>query len=130
MASGNFAEMAMTKSVVIKFFAVGMAVVLPVSIISAETRGAMMYASGTALLNGKIIDRNSAIFPGDKIQVSAKSAVTITMAGSSILVPSQSSVTFNGDSVALAPQTAVAINTSVGLAAQVEHLKFIPSQKS
>jgi len=113
-----------------KFCAVAMAVLLPVSIMSADTRGAMLFASKSAILNGKAVNANTAIFAGDKIQVPANSAATITLAGSSILVPAHSTVVFNGDSVSLQPQTAVAVTTTVGLAAQVEKLRFVPTDKS
>jgi hypothetical protein len=113
-----------------KFLAVVMAVILPASIISAETHGAMLYATSSAILNGTPVNRNTAVFAGDKIAVPAKSAVTISLTGSSILVPAESTVTFNGDSVSLEPQTAVAVTTTVGLAAQIGNIKIAPVNKS
>lgn len=113
-----------------KFLAVLMAVVLPASIMSAETRGAMLFASNSAVLNGKPISSNTAIFAGDKIEVPSNSAATITVAGSSILVPSNATVIFKGDAVSLEPQTAVAVSTTVGLAAEIEQLKFTPENKT
>ena len=113
-----------------KFLAVVMAVILPASIISAETHGAMLYATSSAILNGTPVSRNTAVFAGDKIAVPAKSAVTISLTGSSILVPAESTVTFNGNSVSLEPQTAVAVTTTVGLAAQIGNIKIAPVNKS
>jgi hypothetical protein len=113
-----------------KFLAVVMAVILPASIMSAETHGAMLYTSSSAILNGTPVSRNTAVFAGDKIAVPAKSAVTISLTGSSILVPPESTVTFNGDSVSLEPQTAVAVTTTVGLAAQIGNIKIAPVNKS
>jgi len=111
-----------------KFLAVVMAVILPASIISAETHGAMLYATSSAILNGTPVNRNTAVFAGDKIAVPAKSAVTISLTGSSILVPAQSTITFNGDSVSLEPQTAVAVTTTVGLAAQIRNIRIAPAK--
>jgi hypothetical protein len=113
-----------------KFLAVVMAVILPASIMSAETHGAMLYTSSSAILNGTPVSRNTAVFAGDKIAVPAKSAVTISLTGSSILVPAESTVKFNGDSVSLEPQTAVAVTTTVGLAAQIGNIKIAPVNKS
>lgn len=113
-----------------KFLAVVMAVILPASIMSAETHGAMLYTSSSAILNGTPVSRNTAVFAGDKIAVPAKSAVTISLTGSSILVPAESTVTFNGNSVSLEPQTAVAVTTTVGLAAQIGNIKIAPVNKS
>lgn len=113
-----------------KVLAVLMAIVLPASIMSAETRGAMLFASNSAVLNGKPISSNTAIFAGDKIEVPGNSAATITLAGSSVLVPANATVIFNGDSVSLAPQTAIAVTTTVGLAAQIDRLRFAPETKT
>lgn len=113
-----------------KYVAVLMAVLLPASIMSAESRGAMLFASKSAVINGKPVSASTAIFAGDKIAVPSNSAATITLAGSSVLVPANATVIFNGDSVSLEPQTAVAVTTTVGLAAQIERLKFSPANKS
>jgi hypothetical protein len=113
-----------------KFLAVLMAVLLPASILSAETRGAMLFASKSAVINGKPVSATTAIFAGDKIEVPGNSAATITLAGSSVLVPANATVIFHGDSVSLEPQTAVSVVTTVGLAAEVERLKFEPANKS
>jgi hypothetical protein len=129
-SSGGLRQMAMKSSSANRFLAVMMAVLLPVSILCADTRGAMLSVTNAAVVNGKTIQSNTAIFAGDRVAVPAKGAATITLAGSSILVPAQSSVTFNGDSISLEPQTAVSITTTVGLAAQIEKLKIVPADKS
>lgn len=113
-----------------KFLAVVMAVIFPASVMSAETHGAMLYTSSSAIVNGTPVSRNTAVFAGDKIAVPAKSAATITLTGSSILVPAESTVTFNGNSVSLDPQTAVAVTTTVGLAAQIGNIKIAPANNS
>src|ERR1044071_9606988 len=111
-----------------KVVAVGMAVLLPASILSAETRGGMVFATNTALLNGNAVTSSSAIFPGDKLRVAPKSSATITLTGTSILVPATSSVTFNGGSISLEHNAAVAITTTSGMAARIDNVVVAPSK--
>lgn len=113
-----------------RLVAVLLAFTFPASILSAETRGAMLYSSDSVYLNGKVAANTSAIFPGDNVRVPARSVASITAAGSTVLVPANSQITFNGDSISLEPQSAVSVSTSVGLAAEVGHLKITPASKS
>ena len=117
----------METKLVSKIVAVLMVIALPASVMSAETRGAMLYASNTASLNGTIFQRSSAVFPGDKVSVPAQSAVTLAVTGSSILVPALSNITFNGNSVSLETQSAVAVSTTQGMAAQIANIKISPA---
>jgi hypothetical protein len=125
---GSLETKIMPKNFLCKVVAVLMAIALPASVMSAETRNAMLFASNTAVLNGTIFQRTSAVFPGDKLSVPAQSAVTINLNGSSILVPAFSNITYNGDSVALEPQAAVAVTTTKGMAAQIKDIKISPAQ--
>ena len=118
----------MARNVVCKVVAVLMAIALPASVMSAETQSAMLYASKSAFLNGTSIPRTSAVFPGDKLSVPADSAATITVSGSSILVPALSKITYNGDSVTIEPQAAVAVTTTKGMAAQIQNIRISPAK--
>jgi hypothetical protein len=102
-------------------------VLLPAAIMSAETRGGMVSATNSAMLNGVSFQRTSAFLPGDTLTVPEKSMATITLSGSSILVPPQSSIKLNGDSISLRQQTAASITTTVGLAALVEKIRIRPA---
>lgn len=114
----------------VRLVAMLLAVALPASFMSAETRGAMLSASDSVLVNGKTTSHSSAIFPGDNVRVPERSVATITSAGSSVLVPANSGVIFNGDSVSVEPESAISISTSAGLAAQVAGLKITPASKT
>ena len=111
-----------------KLWAVVMALAVPVSLMSAETSGAVIYATNTARLNGTEVSKTAAIFPGDKLSVPDNSSVTISLKGTSILVPKNSNVSFAADAVQLGAQTAVAINTTAGMAAQVENVLVSPAK--
>lgn len=120
----------MARNSLYQFVAVLLAVTVPASVMSAETRGAMLYASNSAVLNGATLEGTSSVFAGDKITVPARSGVTLTAEGSSIIVPALSTVTFNGDSVALDHEAAIAITTTKGMAAQIGNVRIAPAKKN
>lgn len=111
-----------------KVLALFLAVMLPCSFIAAESRGAMVFATNSVIVNGSQILKTSAIFPGDKLTVPADSAATITLDGTSILMPKETSLTFTGDSILLEPQAVVAVNTTVGMAAQIKDIRISPAK--
>jgi hypothetical protein len=111
-----------------KVLALFLALMLPCSFIAAESRGAMVFATNSVIVNGSHISKTSAIFPGDKLTVPADAAATIMLNGTSILVPKYTTLTFTGDSVLLEPQGAVAVNTTVGMAAQIKDIKISPAK--
>jgi len=111
-----------------KVLSLAMAIVVPCSIMSAETRGAMLYATNSVIVNGSGVSNTTALFPGDKLSVPSGSVATITLHGTSILVPKLSNITFNGNSISLEPQTAVSVTTTAGMAAQIENIKISPAK--
>jgi hypothetical protein len=113
-----------------KSIALLLAIMLPASSVMAESRGAMLFVSNSALVNGAPVSRASAVFSGDKLSVPANSSVTINAPGSSILVPALSNVTYNGDSIALDPQAAVAVTTTRGMVAQIGSIKISPARNA
>jgi hypothetical protein len=117
----------MTHRVVERVVACLMAVMLPVAIAAADTQGAMMYISGRATLNGAGIQRTSAIFSGDKLQVPTDSSVTIASVGTSVIVAPGSSITFAGNEVRLESRSAVSVTTSKGMAAMINKVKITPA---
>lgn len=110
-----------------KLWALVMAFAVPISLMSAETSGAVIYATNTARLNGTQVTKTAAIFPGDKLVVPDNSSVTISLKGTSILVPKNSNVSFAENAVELGAQTAVAVNTTSGMAAEIQDVKISPA---
>ena len=113
-----------------KVLSVVLAFVVPCSIMSAETRGAMLSATNSVVVNGVTVPTATAIFAGDRLTVPAKSAATLTLNGTSILIPTESTVTFNGDSIALDHQTAVSVTTTTGMSAEIKNIKISPASAS
>lgn len=99
--------------------------VLPVSLFAADTNGAMIYARGSAWVNGASIPRSSALFPGDLVQTKSDSVANINSSGSSVTVLSNSLIKFEGTSLEV-EHGAVSIATSKSLATRVGDVKVAP----
>src|SRR5437870_13380397 len=79
-----------------KLLSLMMIAVLPGALLAADSAGAMLYAKGTAWLNGSTVPRSSAVFPGDLIQTKANSAANINAAGSNVLIVADALVNCEG----------------------------------
>ena len=111
-----------------KLVALALVVLLPYSLMAADMQGAMLYATNSVAVNGATVTNTSAIFPGDKVSVADNGAATITLNGTSILVPKLTALTFNGNSVSLEPRAAVSVTTSAGMAAEIKNIKISPAK--
>ena len=75
-------------------------ILLPSSLMAADTSAAMVYTNGTAWINGASVPRSSsAIFSGDLLQTRSDSVANINQTGSSITVLADSLVKFEGNSL-------------------------------
>jgi len=102
---------------------------LPQSLFAADTRAAMVYARGTAWINGVNIPRSSAIFPGDLVQTKSDSVANINAQGSNVSVFSDSLVKFEGDTISL-EHGGVTVATSKGLTTRAGDVTITPSSAS
>src|SRR5207249_9819006 len=78
-----------------------MIAVLPGALLAADSAGAMLYAKGTAWLNGSTVPRSSADFPGDLIQTKANTVANINAQGSNVLIVAHSLVKFEGTEISV-----------------------------
>ena len=79
-----------------------MLAVSPLSLRAADASGpAMLYAKGTAWLNGGTVPGSSAIFPGDLVQTNPSSMANINASGSSVMILPDSLVKYEGGAVAV-----------------------------
>ncbi len=120
----------MTMSGVQKFVAIAMAVLFPASLFAGESHSAVVYAANSVAINGTAVQKTNAIFAGDKLQVMPSSSATITGAGTSVLVPAGSMVTYNGDSVALSPNAAVRVTTKSGMGVRASDISIAPANST
>jgi hypothetical protein len=97
----------------------------PMSLFAADTGAAMLYAKGTAWLNGGTVPNSSAVFPGDLVQTKTGSMADINAAGSSVMILPDSVVKFEGDSVAI-DHGSVSVTTAKGLSTRAENFTITP----
>jgi hypothetical protein len=99
----------------------------PVSLFSAETHAAMVFATGPASLNGAALPRSTAVFAGDLLKTSKDSAIIINANGSTIQVGGDSSVQFQGDSINLNSGVAQ-VTTHNGMRVEASVLTIAPNR--
>ena len=103
--------------------------IVPGSLIAADSGAAMLYADGAAWLNGSHVPKSSAIFSGDLVQTRSDSAANIHAPGSSVTVLSDSLVEFEGASLKV-EHGGVAVTTSKGMATTAGDVRVAPSSNA
>lgn len=99
---------------------------LPMLGFGASSDTAVMSSSGAVALNGKVTPVTTALFKGDKVVTADGAVVTITSPGSTVLIPSNSQMVFNGGVLDLTAGTA-SISTTKGMAAQTDKYRVAPA---
>lgn len=100
--------------------------IVPASLLAADSGAAMLYSSGAAWVNGSHVPNSSAIFAGDMVQTRSDSAANIHAAGSSITVLGDSLVKFQGASLNL-EHGGVSVATSKSLSAVAGDIRIAPA---
>jgi len=103
-----------------------MSLVVPVSLWAADSGPAMLYAKGTAWINGSTVPRTSAVFPGDLVQTRYDSMANINAAGSNVVVLADSLVKFEGPAVSL-EHGSVTVATSRGMTTRAGEVTVVPT---
>ena len=104
-----------------------MLAVSPLSLMAADSSGAaMLYAKGTAWLNGGTVPGSSAIFPGDLVQTNPSSMANINASGSSVMILPDSLVKFEGGAVAI-DHGGVSVATAKSLETHADDLTITPA---
>jgi hypothetical protein len=102
---------------------------VPGSLLAADSGAAMLYANGAAWLNGSHVPNSSAIFAGDLVQTRSDSAANIHAPGSSITVLSDSLVQFEGASLKV-EHGGVSVSTSKGVATTAGDVRVAPASNA
>jgi hypothetical protein len=102
---------------------------MPGSLIAADSGTAMLYADGAAWLNGSHVPKSSAIFAGDLVQTRSDSAANIHAPGSSVTLLGDSLVQFEGASLKV-EHGGVFVSTSKGLATTAGDVRVAPASNS
>jgi hypothetical protein len=99
--------------------------VTPASMLAADSGAAMLYAKGTAWINGSTVPRSSALFPGDLVQTQPNAVVHINATGSSVMIQSDSLVKYEGDAVSL-EHGSVSVVTSKSMRMHAGEVTVVP----
>ncbi len=99
---------------------------VPVSLWAADSSAAMLYARGTAWINGSTVPRSSAVFPGDLVQTKANSLANINAVGSSVIILADSLIKFEGPAVSL-EHGGVTVTTSKGMTTRAGEVTVAPA---
>src|SRR5580658_2196533 len=103
--------------------------IVPASLLAADSGAAMLYANGAAWLNGGHVPSSSAIFTGDLVQTRSDSAANIHEPGSRITVLGDSLVQFEGVSLKV-EHGAVSVSTSKGVATTAGDVRVAPASNA
>jgi hypothetical protein len=116
------------KLIVRRLLAVAMALLFPLSAISADMHGAMLHVTKTGTVNGTGITRPTAILEGDKLQIPSDSSGSIAMSGTSVVIAPGSTLTYSNKFLELANISGVAVSTTVGTAVKIDKLTIAPAR--
>lgn len=112
-----------------KFLGLFLIAAFSASTVLADSNTAMLHAKGAVVVNGTAASRSSAVYAGDRIQTNADASVTISSGGSTLVVPANSSVVYQGDVVEVGAG-AVQVNTSRNMSAKVDEFTVKPASGS
>jgi hypothetical protein len=103
-----------------------MIVVTPAPLVAADSVGAMVYGKGEVWLNGKLLPRSSAVFPGDLIQTQAESLATLDASGAGVIVLPDSLIRFEANAVSL-EHGSISVATSHRMVATAREVTVTPT---
>jgi hypothetical protein len=93
---------------------IALALLVPAQMLAADSASAMLYANGTAWVNGSSVPKSAAVFTGDLVQTRQDSTANISASGSSVMVLADSLVKFEGPAVEI-EHGSVRVSTARGL---------------
>lgn len=100
--------------------------VMPASLLGADSGAAMLYAKGTAWINGTSVPQSSAVFPGDLVQTKPDGVVRINATGSTVTILSDSLIKYEGSEVSV-EHGAVSVATTKGMKTRAGDVLVTPS---
>ena len=109
------------------FVSLLLSLLVPAQLLSQEPASGMVYASGTAWVNGTEVPKSVAVFPGDTLQTRQDASANIGSNGSSIMVLADSLLKYEGTAVAVDRGT-VRVSTGMGFAAHACEVKARPAE--
>lgn len=92
----------------------------------ADLNAAMLHAKGKATVNGSAVSNSQAVFAGDQVRTGKDSSATLTLAGSTVTLPSESGVVFGNNTLAV-NEGGATIATSRGMTVAAGGLRIQPA---
>src|SRR5215813_11712334 len=102
------------------------ALLLPIQLPAQDSASAMVYANGSAWVNGAAVPKSVAVFNGDMLQTKEDSSANLTVTGSNVMVLQGSLAKYEGTSVGI-DHGSVRISTTIEFAANVCYFKVRPA---
>lgn len=99
---------------------------IPAQLLGQDSASAMVYANGSASVNGTEIPKSGAVFSGDKVETKLDSSANINTNGSSVMVLEDSLVTYEGSAIGV-DRGSVRVSTESGFAAHACEVKATPA---
>jgi hypothetical protein len=100
-------------------------ILLPGSLLAADTGSGLLHSSGGVWVNGAEAADSTVIFPGDSLETKPGFVANLDVEGSSVLIQGQSIVRFEGNYLTL-EHGSVAVGTSTSMSVHVNCLKVWP----
>ncbi|MBI3645513.1 MAG: hypothetical protein HY233_06080 [Acidobacteriales bacterium] len=122
-------SLTMSQTVLRSVLSMVLALLLPGQLLAADSASAMLYANGTAWVNGSSVPKSAAVFAGDMVQTRPDSTAHISASGSSVMVLSDSLVKFQGPAVEI-EHGAVRVSTARGLETRAGEVTVKPAGNS
>jgi hypothetical protein len=102
-----------------------MIIVLPLSLLAADSGSAVLHSSGGISVNGSEVADSTTVFAGDLLETKKGFIANLDAEGSSVLIQGESIVKFEGDHLVL-EHGSVAVGTSTSMSVHVNCLKVEP----
>lgn len=102
-----------------------MFVLLPLSLLAADTGSAVVHSKGGVWVNGAEVADSTAIFPGDVLETKPGFVAELDAEGSAVLIQPESIVKFQGNFVSL-EHGSVSVGTSTSMAVHVNCIRVEP----
>jgi ferric-dicitrate binding protein FerR (iron transport regulator) len=106
-----------------------MLALFPGSLFAADANAAMLYAKGTAWVNGGAVPDSTAVFPGDLVQTKGGSMADINAHGSNVMIRPDSVVLYDAGGVTL-EHGSVSVKTAKGLRTQTDDVTVSPTSNA
>ena len=102
-----------------------MVVLFPLSLLAADTGGAIVHSKGGVFVNGAEVADSSAVFPGDLLETKPGFVANLDAEGSSVLIQGESLVKFQENSLIL-EHGSVSVGTSTSMSVIMNCMKVEP----